>query len=80
MWDIPWWVTVIVAWTIGSMGLTFVLGQIMALSKRANGPAKSRRLRDVKRGRHRGDVLSDPDFYRQHRPQTRFGRARVFER
>ena len=80
MWDIPWWVTLIVAWTTGSICLGFLLGKIMALGKRPPEAAKNIRGVDVKRGRQRADVSTDPDFHRQPCPQTRLGRARVFER
>jgi hypothetical protein len=80
MWDIPWWVTFIGAWTIGSVSLAFLLGKMMALSKRANGATKSIRRVEVKRVRPRADVSSDPDFHRQHHAAPRLGRARVFER
>jgi hypothetical protein len=80
MWDIPWWVTFIGAWTISSVSLAFLLGKMMALSKRANGATKSIRRVNVKRVRQRGNVSSNPDFHRQHHSATRLGRARVFER
>ena len=52
MWDIPWWVTFIGALIIGSVSLAFLLGQLMALSQRANGATKSIRRVDVNRVRH----------------------------
>jgi hypothetical protein len=70
MWDLPWWVTFISAWTIGSIIMAFLLGKIIALDRRGNRAAKNIQGVYVKRGRHR----------RQRRPETRLGRARVFER
>jgi hypothetical protein len=69
MWDIPWWVALIIAWASGSAG--FLLGLVMAVGTQANEDREELHEIDMKKERKQADVLLGDDFDRWQLPDTR---------
>ena len=55
MWDIPWWVALIIAWAAGSAG--FLLGVVLAAAAKAERDLEDIHETDVQTGRPHADAL-----------------------
>ena len=55
MWEIPWWVALIIAWAAGSTG--FLLGLVLAVGTRADRDLEELYEIDRKQGRKQAAVL-----------------------
>jgi hypothetical protein len=62
MWDIPWWVALIIAWASGSAG--FLLGGVLAAAAKAERDLADIHEIDVQTGRPHIDVLCGDDVHR----------------
>jgi hypothetical protein len=69
MWDIPWWVALIVAWAAGSAG--FMFGLILAVGTQADRDLEELHENDVKKARKHANVPRGYNFGRCHLPDTR---------
>jgi hypothetical protein len=88
MWEIPWWVALIIASAAGSLG--FFLGAVLATAAEAERELEEeleeRYEIDMKRGRKQADLLFGYDVGRGQRLDTRWTnrasakRARVIPR
>jgi hypothetical protein len=70
MWEIPWWIALIIAWAAGSAG--FLLGLVLATGTRADRELEEQYEIDMKKGRTPADVRLGYDFDRWQLPDTRW--------
>lgn len=69
MWDIPWWVALIIAWVFGSAG--FLLGVVLAAAAKAERDLEHIHERDAQMGRSHTHALLGDDFDPWYSPDTR---------
>ena len=62
MWDIPWWVALIIAWASGSAG--FLGGVLLAAAAKAERDLEDIHEIDVRTGQPHAEVLCGDDVYR----------------
>jgi hypothetical protein len=69
MWEVPWWVALIIAWVSGSLG--FLLGAVLASASKAERDLKDTHEIEVQAGRPYADVLCGDDVHRWLPPDAR---------
>jgi hypothetical protein len=69
MWDIPWWVALIIAWASGSAG--FLLGVVLAAAAKAERDLEDIHEIDVQTGWPYADALLGDDLDRWYPSDTR---------
>jgi hypothetical protein len=69
MWEIPWWMALILAWAAGSLG--FLCGVLLAAAAKAERDLDALYESDVQTGRPHADVLCGDDVHRWLGPDAR---------
>ena len=70
MWEIPWWVALIIAWAAGSLG--FFLGGVLSIAAEAERELDELYEIEMKRGRKQADLLFGYGVDRGPRLDTRW--------